>query len=214
MARFVTTVPSRRSQAEAFAYLADFENAREWDRASPEAHRTSDGPLGVGSPSRSSRSSARGMLQLTYPIVRYEPDRLVVLEARSKGFVSTDTITVEPAGDASRSPTTPCLAFGGAGRLADPLMQVVFNRVGRKAEARLREVVIARAVDAVLEASVVGSFSRLGYHARRRLDHWRELATYDLTRPQRDRHRRDVGPRPRDGARARRAGRRGLHRRP
>ncbi len=32
------------------------------------------------------------------------------------------------------------LAFGGLGRLADPLMQVVFNRVGRKAEARLREV--------------------------------------------------------------------------
>ncbi len=39
---------------------------------------------------------------------------------------------------------------------------------------------IARAVDAVLEASVVGSFSRIGYHARRRLDHWRDLASYDL----------------------------------
>jgi dehydrogenase/reductase SDR family protein 12 len=41
--------------------------------------------------------------------------------------------------------------------------------------------VIARGVDAVLEASVVGSFTRLGYRARRRLYHWPELAAYDLT---------------------------------
>jgi dehydrogenase/reductase SDR family member 12 len=40
--------------------------------------------------------------------------------------------------------------------------------------------VIARAVDAVLEASVIGSFSRIGYHARRRLDGWPELDSYDL----------------------------------
>jgi hypothetical protein len=32
------------------------------------------------------------------------------------------------------------LDFSGPARLADPLMQLVFNRVGRKAEARLREV--------------------------------------------------------------------------
>ena len=33
----------------------------------------------------------------------------------------------------------------------------------------------ARVLDAVLEASVVGSFTRLGYAARRRLDHWTPL---------------------------------------
>ena len=40
---------------------------------------------------------------------------------------------------------------------------------------------IARAVDGVLEASVVGSFTRVGYHARRRLYHWPELDSYDLS---------------------------------
>ncbi len=40
---------------------------------------------------------------------------------------------------------------------------------------------IARAVDAVLEASVVGSFTRVGYHARRRLYDWPGLDTFDLT---------------------------------
>ena len=65
----------------------------------------------------------------------------MVLEARSKGFASTDTITVEPAGETrSRVTYDAVLEFSGLGRIADPLMQVVFNRVGRKAEARLREV--------------------------------------------------------------------------
>jgi hypothetical protein len=77
---------------------------------------------------------------LTYTIIRYEPERLVVLRAQSKGFVSTDTITVEPVGRASRVTYDAVLEFRGLGRLADPLMQLVFNRVGRRAAARLREV--------------------------------------------------------------------------
>jgi NAD(P)-dependent dehydrogenase (short-subunit alcohol dehydrogenase family) len=39
---------------------------------------------------------------------------------------------------------------------------------------------IANAVDALLEASVVGSFTRIGYHARRRLFHWPELDSFRL----------------------------------
>jgi hypothetical protein len=140
VARFVTTVPSRRSQADAFAYMAAFENAREWDPSVSEARRTTDGPLGVGTAFAVESRFGPRTVPLTYTIVRSEPDRLVVLEARSKGFVSTDTITVEAAGDGSRVTYDAVLAFGGLGRLADPLMQLVFNRVGRKAEARLREV--------------------------------------------------------------------------
>ncbi len=38
----------------------------------------------------------------------------------------------------------------------------------------------AQLVDAVLEASVVGSFTRIGYHARRRLFDWTPLQSLDL----------------------------------
>lgn len=140
MARFVTTIPSRRSQADAFAYMAAFENAREWDPSVTEARRTTDGPLAVGTAFAVVSKFGPRLVPLTYTIVRYEPDHVVVLEARSKGFVSTDTITVEAAGDSSRVTYDATLAFGGLGRLADPIMQLVFDRVGRKAEARLREV--------------------------------------------------------------------------
>lgn len=140
MARFTTTVDSLRTQADAFAYMAAFENAEQWDPSVTEATRIGGEPLGVGTSfSVVSRFGPR-LVRLTYTIVRYEPDHQVVLEARSKGFVSTDTITVEAAGEQSRVTYDALLEFSGLGRLADPLMQVAFNRVGRKAEARLREV--------------------------------------------------------------------------
>jgi dehydrogenase/reductase SDR family protein 12 len=140
VAHFVTTVPSRRSQADTFAYMAAFENAREWDPSVADARRTTDGPLGAGTSFSVVSHFGPRLVPLVYTIVRYEPDHRVVLEARSKGFVSTDTITVEPAGDASRVTYAAVLAFGGIGHLADPVMQLVFNRVGRRAEARLREL--------------------------------------------------------------------------
>jgi hypothetical protein len=140
VARFTTTVTSRRSPSDAFAYMAAFENAREWDPSVTEARRTTGGPPGIGTAFHVVSRFGPRLVPLTYTIVRYEPERLVVLEARSRGFVSTDTITVEPAGDASRVTYDAVLEFGGLGRLADPLMQLVFNRVGRRAEARLREV--------------------------------------------------------------------------
>ena len=38
-----------------------------------------------------------------------------------------------------------------------------------------------RLLDALIEAPVVTSFTRLGYDARSRLDHWTSLSSYDLT---------------------------------
>ena len=61
-----------------------------------------------------------------------------MLEARRPGFVSRDTITVEPAGDGSIVDYDATLAFGGLGRLLDPVMQRVFDRVGARATIGLR----------------------------------------------------------------------------
>jgi hypothetical protein len=140
VARFTTTIPSRSTQADAFAYMAAFENAEQWDPSVTRATRIGHEPLGVGTSFEVVSRFGPRLVPLTYTIVRYEPDRLVVLEARSKGFVSTDTITVEQTGTTSTVTYDALLQFGGLGRLADPLMQLVFNRVGGRAAARLREV--------------------------------------------------------------------------
>jgi Polyketide cyclase / dehydrase and lipid transport len=137
MARYATTIPSPLAPAEAFAYMADFSHARDWDPSVSSAARAGDGPIGLGSRFALVARFAGRNVPLTYEIVGYEPPVRVVLEAR-RGFVSRDTITVgEAAGGGSLVHYEAVLAFAGIGRLLDPLMQVVFNRVGAKAREGL-----------------------------------------------------------------------------
>ena len=134
MARYETTIESRLPAAEAFAYMADFANARVWDPSVSEARRVGEGPLGIESAFDLVARFAGRDVPLRYTIVSYEPPHRVVLEARRPGFVSRDTITVEPAEHGSDVHYNAILAFSGLGRLFDPLMQRIFNRVGAQAK--------------------------------------------------------------------------------
>jgi len=137
MARYSTTISSALAPADAFAYMADFSNARFWDPSVREGARKDDGPIGLGSAFEIVARFAGRDVPLTYAIVAYEPPVKVILEAR-RGFVSRDTITVEEAaGGGSLVHYDAVLAFGGVARLARPLMQLVFRRVGAKAKAGL-----------------------------------------------------------------------------
>ena len=138
MACYSTTIPSALPQVEAFAYMADFANARLWDPSVSEARRVDEAPLGLGSAFDLVARFAGRDVPLRYEIVVYDPPRRVVLEARRPGFVSRDTITVEHAGDGSIVDYDATLAFGGLGRLLDPVMQRVFDRVGARATIGLR----------------------------------------------------------------------------
>lgn len=133
MARYVTAIESRLPQGEAFAYMADFSNARVWDPSVSEAHRVGDTPIGVGSTFDLVARFAGRDVPLRYTIVSYEPSHEVVLEAQRPGFISRDTITVDPAEHGSNVEYKAVLSFSGAGRLLDPVMQLIFNRVGKHA---------------------------------------------------------------------------------
>ena len=138
MARYVTTIPSALPQVEAFAYMADFANARRWDPSVSEARRVDEAPLGLGSAFDLVARFAGRDVPLRYEIVEYDSPRRVVLAARRPKFSSRDTITVEPAGDGSIVHYDATLAFGGLGRLLDPVMQRVFDRVGARATLGLQ----------------------------------------------------------------------------
>jgi len=138
MARYVTTIPSTLPQVEAFAYMADFANARRWDPSVSEARRVGEAPLGVGSAFDLVARFGGRDVPLRYEVVDYDAPRRVALEARRPGFVSGDTITVEPAENGSIVRYDATLAFGGLGRLLDPVMQRVFDRVGARATLGLQ----------------------------------------------------------------------------
>ena len=133
MAHYVTTIESTLSPQEAFDYMADFSHARIWDPSVSKADRVGDRPIGVGSVFELVARLAGRDVPLDYTIVEHEPPRRVVLEAPGRGFVSRDTITVESAAQGSTVHYDAVLAFSGLGRLLDPVMQLIFNRVGARA---------------------------------------------------------------------------------
>jgi Polyketide cyclase / dehydrase and lipid transport len=133
MARYLTRIESALPQSEAFAYMADFANTRVWDPSVSEACRVGEAPIGIGSAFDLVARFGGRDVPLRYEIVGYDLPRRVVLEAHRPGFVSRDAITVEPAGEGSVVHYDATLAFGGLGRLFDPIMQRLFDRVGARA---------------------------------------------------------------------------------
>jgi hypothetical protein len=133
MAHYRTRIESALSQADAFAYMADFTNAQRWDPSVSDARYVGSAPIGPGAAFDLVARFAGRDVPLRYEIVEYDAPRCVVLEARRSSFVSRDTITVEPAGNGSVVDYDATLAFGGVGRLLDPVMQLIFNRVGARA---------------------------------------------------------------------------------
>ena len=139
MARFVTEIESPLPPEEAFAFMADFSNARVWDRSVSRAERLEAGPIGMGSRFDLVARFAGRDVQLRYEIVEYDAPRRVVLAARRPGFVSRDTISVAPADHGSVVRYDALLAFSGLRRLFDPVMQRIFDRVGAGAERGMRK---------------------------------------------------------------------------
>ena len=138
MARYLTRIDSALPQADAFAYMADFANAGVWDPSVREASRVGEGPIGIGSAFHLVARFGGRDVPLRYEIVEYDSPRRVLLEAQRPGFVSTDTITVEPARNGSVVHYDARLSFGGVGRLFDPVIQRIFNRVGARAKVGMQ----------------------------------------------------------------------------
>ena len=138
MARFRATIPSTLSQEEAFAYLAAFEHAAEWDPTVREASRVNEGELRLGSRFRVVSTVADLDVALVYEITRLEPPRLVVLEASDASISARDSFSVEPDGDGSVVGYEATLELRGVRRLLEPATQAAFDRSGRAAETSLR----------------------------------------------------------------------------
>ena len=136
MSRYVTEIRSQLAPAAAFAYMADFANARFWDPSVSSAQQQGGGPVGLGTSFDVVARFAKRNVELTYTIVEFAPPTRVVLQAR-RSFVSRDTITVVPDGEGSLVRYEAVLAVGATRRLFEPVMQRVFNRRGEKAKAGL-----------------------------------------------------------------------------
>jgi hypothetical protein len=142
MAHFTTTLETKARAVDAFSYLADFSNARHWDPTVTDARRIGHRPIGEGSRFEIELGTRLRPIRLTYTLTRYEPYRLIMLEAATPLFRSLDTIEIEERSSGARIHYDADLRPHGAVVLLDLPMHLMFQLSGRRSAQGL-----ARALD-------------------------------------------------------------------
>jgi carbon monoxide dehydrogenase subunit G len=141
MANYVTTVESPLSPQAAFDYMSDLRNFERWDPGVRSATQV----VGVGGGPESSFdvsvASVGPDLTLRYETIRYEPDHLVVVEARSRMFTSTDQISIRSEASGSVVTYEAELRLNGPFSVFDPFLRLVFKRIGDRAAAGLKAAI-------------------------------------------------------------------------
>jgi carbon monoxide dehydrogenase subunit G len=120
-------------------YLQDFAHAEEWDPGTVSCTQESPGDIRVGTRWHNRSKIAGVSTELTYTLQTLTPGRLV-FHGENDSATTTDTITVQAKGGGSEITYDAVIEPKGAGRLAEPLLKVLFERIGTKTEAQMTEV--------------------------------------------------------------------------
>lgn len=101
MAYYHAAVESRRSATKTVGYLAIFSNAADWDRGVLAGEQLDSGPAGADSPLPAGGAVPGVRISLTYEVIRFVPDREVLLHAANGVLQATDRIVVTGTADGS-----------------------------------------------------------------------------------------------------------------
>jgi carbon monoxide dehydrogenase subunit G len=129
------TFDVRPSPAVVVDYLKDFGNAEEWDPGTESCTRTDSGPVTVGSTWHNVSKIAGVSTELDYTLESLSADT-IVFKGHNDSATSTDTITVVagPDGSGSRVTYEAVIEMKGMAKLVDPIMKIVFEKIGSDTE--------------------------------------------------------------------------------
>ncbi|HEX9258276.1 MAG TPA: SRPBCC family protein [Acidimicrobiales bacterium] len=137
MAQYRTTIESSKSVEEAFDYMADFSNAKEWDPG-VVAGESLDASVAEGSRFRLVSRFLGRELPLEYRIVAFDRPHRVVFEATESWGRSVDEVRVTSVAGRTEVSYEADLRLKGAAVVADPLLALAFRRIGDRAAEGLR----------------------------------------------------------------------------
>lgn len=139
MARYIDAIDLPVPIEDAFDYLADFSRTAEWDPGVREAKRITRGGVRLGSRFRVSVSFLGRRIPLEYRITEFERPSRLVLCGGDSSLRSIDEITFVSRPGGTRVTYEARLELSGIRRLADPFLDLLFQRIGRLAVRGLRE---------------------------------------------------------------------------
>ncbi len=168
MARYVDAIDLPVPVEKAFDYLADFSRTAEWDPGVVEAERLTAGPIGVGSRFRVVVAFCGARIPLEYEIAEFERPHRVVFSGGDASVHSVDEVTFAPRPGGTRVTYEARLHLAGIRRLADPLLDLLFQRIGRLAVRGLRERMAAERSPARARTAAAGASRAPGSSTRPR----------------------------------------------
>ena len=140
MAKYTVSVESSKSVEEAFAYMADLRNFAKWDPGVLTVTQVAGDGAGLGSSFDVAVKSVGGGTVLRYETLEYDEPGNLLVEARNSKFTSIDRITVVAKDEGSIITYAAELLLNGCLSPLNPLLGLVFNRIGGRAAAGLRRV--------------------------------------------------------------------------
>ena len=132
---------------DTFDFIANFANSHAWDPGTAWSRRTeaSGGPIGVGTTFELGVRMGGRVAPMTYRITQFERPTRVVLVGEGSGVASVDDIRFEPSGSGTAIDYAADISLQGIRRLLQPFLGGTFKRIGRDAEAGMRDALAALA---------------------------------------------------------------------
>jgi len=140
MSKYTVSVESSKSVEEAFTYMADLRNFANWDPGVLTVAQVAGDGAGPESIFDVAVKSVGGGTVLRYETVEYDQPGNLLVEARNSRFTSIDRITVVAKDEGSIVRYSAELLLNGCLSPLDPLLGLVFNRIGDRAAVGLRRV--------------------------------------------------------------------------
>ena len=134
MPQFITSVKTSLSPEEAFDYMTDLRNLPAWDPGVSSSEKVDEGDIGQGSSFDVMASGAK----LTYVLIEFDRPTRAIAEANNPRLRSYDIISIEPTMDGSIVTWDATLELNGVFKVFSPVLALMFDRIGAKAEAGLQ----------------------------------------------------------------------------
>ena len=147
MPRYVTSVLTPWPDDRAFEYLADLEHFVDWDPGVSSSVQVDGAGPGLGASFDVTVASIGPDLVLRYNTVAFDAPRRLEVRAESAFLVSVDVMTFEPTDHEGCIVTYDAdLRLKGLLALGNPVLGLVFSRIGARAASGLRQALDGTAV--------------------------------------------------------------------
>lgn len=145
MTRLTERIQTMLPITEAFAYLADFAHADEWDPGVASAERLNTGPVEVGARYRLGIRRGNRVVPMEYRITELDPPHRVVLEGSGSNVEARDEIRFTAADGGTLVEYIADIRLIGLLRFAQPFLGGTFRRIAENASDGIRRTLAARA---------------------------------------------------------------------